>query len=327
MAWTVASLYIAVVIGAGFASGQEIVQFFVRFGFSGLLGVVIATVLLSIFGGLMIKKCHEEEFQDYQDLLLKTTKYAGPFFDILYTFFILLGLAIMLAGTDSLLQQVVGLRIGRYITAILVVIPMHYGPSKILRLTEKLVPVMILLMLYVAINTIQTVNWQGSLALNPRAISYSILYAGFNLGFSMAVFAGISQLVSSRKAALHGGVIGGLILGGLIALISFALFSSGNNIQANQLPILTIAENIGTISGLLYTLTIWLAMYTTALTHTVAVTTRISKVTNRSTLINSLIVVGLGLIIAKVGFVSLIQVTYPVFGVIGLYLLLKLLRL
>lgn len=42
--------YAGTVIGAGFASGQELLQFFASYGWFGLLGVCVATILFTVFG-------------------------------------------------------------------------------------------------------------------------------------------------------------------------------------------------------------------------------------------------------------------------------------
>ena len=36
--FSIAAVYIGAVMGAGFATGQELMQYFVRFGWAGLLG-------------------------------------------------------------------------------------------------------------------------------------------------------------------------------------------------------------------------------------------------------------------------------------------------
>ena len=50
----VAAAYIGTVVGAGFATGQEILQFFNRFGVMGLVGIVIATIMFVVFGYLIM---------------------------------------------------------------------------------------------------------------------------------------------------------------------------------------------------------------------------------------------------------------------------------
>ena len=45
-----AGAFIGVIVGAGFASGQEILQFFTSFGWWGILGTAIATAFFSFLG-------------------------------------------------------------------------------------------------------------------------------------------------------------------------------------------------------------------------------------------------------------------------------------
>ena len=41
--------YVAAVIGAGFASGQEIISFFVKYGKYSIIGVLLSCVIFSVF--------------------------------------------------------------------------------------------------------------------------------------------------------------------------------------------------------------------------------------------------------------------------------------
>jgi len=45
-----AALYTAIIMGAGFASGQELLQYFVGYGTSGIWGLIAAGVLFSVTG-------------------------------------------------------------------------------------------------------------------------------------------------------------------------------------------------------------------------------------------------------------------------------------
>ena len=41
----IAAVYVGTIVGAGFATGQEIVEFFSRFGFIGLIGILMSGYL------------------------------------------------------------------------------------------------------------------------------------------------------------------------------------------------------------------------------------------------------------------------------------------
>ena len=49
-------IYIGTVIGAGFASGREIIEFFGVYGVKGIFGMIISGVLFSLAGSLLLIK-------------------------------------------------------------------------------------------------------------------------------------------------------------------------------------------------------------------------------------------------------------------------------
>ena len=51
----IGSAFIGVIIGAGFASGQEVLQYFTSFGHFGTLAAIIATALFAYLGMTLTK--------------------------------------------------------------------------------------------------------------------------------------------------------------------------------------------------------------------------------------------------------------------------------
>lgn len=47
---TIALAYIGVVVGAGFASGQEVLQYFVAHGKIGMMAVLMTAILMALVG-------------------------------------------------------------------------------------------------------------------------------------------------------------------------------------------------------------------------------------------------------------------------------------
>jgi len=61
--------YLGAVVGAGFASGQEILQFFVEYGTYGIWGVGLALFLFALCGSLLMYVVHRESIHNYQEML------------------------------------------------------------------------------------------------------------------------------------------------------------------------------------------------------------------------------------------------------------------
>ena len=55
--------YVAAVIGAGFASGQEIISFFVKYGKYSIIGVLLSCVIFSVFAYAVLSVCVEKNIE------------------------------------------------------------------------------------------------------------------------------------------------------------------------------------------------------------------------------------------------------------------------
>ena len=63
---------IGTLIGAGFASGQEIYLFFYRFGINGIWGIIICNIVMAmvIYKTLnIIYKCNIETYKDFLNII------------------------------------------------------------------------------------------------------------------------------------------------------------------------------------------------------------------------------------------------------------------
>ena len=101
----IAGAFVGVIVGAGFASGQEILQFFTSFGVYGLIGCVVAGltfVFLSMVFSTLGQRLRAQSHEVVQALL---GRHLGMVFDLLITFFLFAITVVMLAGAGSLLQQ------------------------------------------------------------------------------------------------------------------------------------------------------------------------------------------------------------------------------
>ena len=63
-----ACVYIGAVIGAGYASGQEILQFFAGYGYIGIAGAIITTTLLAWYGAVFMELGHRLKTNSHRDV-------------------------------------------------------------------------------------------------------------------------------------------------------------------------------------------------------------------------------------------------------------------
>ena len=93
----IAGAFVGVIVGAGFASGQEILQFFASFGSLGLVGCAVAGVvfvLLSMAFSTMGQRLMANSHKEVITAILG--KHLGFVFDMLITFFLFAITVVML---------------------------------------------------------------------------------------------------------------------------------------------------------------------------------------------------------------------------------------
>lgn len=143
----VTSLYIGAVIGAGFASGQEIMQFFIIFGSRGLWGVALATLLFAGLEGLVMSLITFLRATSYVDLLPRLMgKKLARAIDVLSLIMLPGGLAVMLAGSGAVFDEQFGLPagLGILLAALITALVILGGLEGVLMANMILVPVKIL---------------------------------------------------------------------------------------------------------------------------------------------------------------------------------------
>lgn len=98
---------IGTIVGAGFASGQEIYTFFFSFGKKGIIGMIISSCIIGIiiYKTLnIIKNENIENYKEFLDCIIKNKKIINIINSIINVFF-LITFYIMIAGFGAYLNQ------------------------------------------------------------------------------------------------------------------------------------------------------------------------------------------------------------------------------
>ena len=102
---------IGALIGAGFASGQEIFSFFYIYGKNGIYGILIMSILIGIFIYKSLKIIYQKQVYNYNDFLnlfIKNTKIRNVILWIVNVL-LLVSFYIMVAGFGAYLEQEINL--------------------------------------------------------------------------------------------------------------------------------------------------------------------------------------------------------------------------
>ncbi|MGE5396242.1 MAG: hypothetical protein ACM3MK_01755, partial [Chitinophagales bacterium] len=216
--------YLGAVIGAGFASGQEIVQFFVRYQTGGFLGAVAAGLGFALLAVLLVYLAKAMKVSDYRGLLQGIMgPTLGKLTDIGITLFLFLGICTMISASGAVFHEHLYLskELGLLAAYVGIIICLYWGLSGLVMAYNVLVPLKVLLLLTVATcaamptrgGMLKTLSASISTATLPDYwVLAALLYVAYNFTLAMVVLTEYSALMPLGEA-VTGAACGGLVLG------------------------------------------------------------------------------------------------------------------
>lgn len=319
----IASIYVGTVIGAGFASGIEIVEFFGVYGIKGILGMVISGLLFSIVGSLLLIKMYNNRIGSLRHLSEKIFKDKfWIIFDTIIGFSLYTGYSVMISASGAIFEQELSLSydIGIFFMVVATFIVFLFNLKGLSFISTLLVPLLIVGILFTSIyvNTNQAYNLSNvkgvSLTGNGNFITSAFLYFGSNCLIIIIVFSSLLPLIKDKKTAILGGTVGGIILFmlGLSILISTLIYY--NEVAYLDIPMLKICDHIGIGYRKIYAIILWIAVFTTAVANGFGFMNRVAS--SRRLLYTGIFCIS-AIPLAKFGFGNLVSTIYPIFGFIG----------
>lgn len=329
----IAFAYVGVLTGAGLASGQELMQYFIRFGISGIIGVLIVGILHMIFGRIILSLGSYFLASDHSEVLDKITHpWIVKFLDLglILTCFIL-GF-VMIAGAGSNLNQQFGIPVwvGALICSLMILLISQFDFNKVSSIIGAFTP---LIVGFIFLGTIYTflftnVNLKEAtdIAINQPTSLPNVFVSTVNY-FSMCIITGCSMAFVlggeefNQKIASNGGRIGGAITGIITFISAITLYTQIKMVQGSDLPMQLLINNIHPILGTLMSLIIYGMIFNTGISLYYSLARRVGGEKRTKFNISLLILVSIGFMLSFLGFKKLVGLMYPIIGYIGLILI------
>ncbi|UFQ97929.1 hypothetical protein [Pseudomonas wenzhouensis] len=331
----IALAYMSVVIGGGFASGNEILQFFTRFGLIGVAGTLVSALLFAFLGMQIARMSSQMQATSHKEVLYKLFgKTIGFGLDVVLSFFLYGVGVVMLAAAGSTLFQQFGLPplLGGSLLAVLAIATLCLNVRGIINLISVVMPFLLGMVLLITIYSIFSYNapldvlnavaQENSNRAADNWIVSALLYASFNIAVGLPMLVVIGGLTRDHRAAGLGGVVGGLGLGFLILVLNIGLFANINQLQNVELPTLALAANIHPALAVAMSLSLICMIYSTGVGMFFAFSARFSKPETTRFKWVSAVSVAIGLALSQFGFTKLVGTVYPLLGYVGFALIL-----
>ena len=322
----ITSLYIGVIMGAGFASGRECWQFFGVFGPRGYYGAVFSTVCFVLLACMLTYIARSKHTSDLGRLISPFDNSVidgiiGWTLGIIYYSMIIA----MTAAGGSLLNQQFGVNkaAGGAVIAVLCIITVLGDFERVSRVFRLLVPVLFVIGVLTILLTIKADFAQSGAVsgykpgrMSPNWPVSAFVFMAYNT-LGMITMAG-SCAVNARdnRHAYTGAVLGTLCLGALTVLLLRALLTDMAFSSGLDLPMLGFSARISPVLNIIYAMVLYGAVYSTGASTYYGFSTRLSNFKYRK----QIIVAGAaaGFLLGLTGFKTLVEFLYPAQGYIGL---------
>lgn len=322
---------IGTLIGAGFASGQEIYLFFYKYGINGILGIIGSSVLLGVVIYKVLNICnnnHAKNYKEFLTIFVKNEKYLNIFNGII-NIFILITFYIMIAGFGAYFEQQFGINslIGSLVLAIICYFVFLNNVSGLIKVNQVIVPILIGALIIVGIKVIEVENIlhiSNYVIKNSswKWILDSILYSSYNTILLIPVLIALRKHVNCKKDNIMVSILTTICIIGLSLIIFLMLMKIDVNIESLEMPAVYIASRISRVFKYIYGFIILSSIFTTSVSLGTSFLENVAN-TKQNYKYYAILICISSVMVSKIGFSNLVSLLYPIFGYIGLIQIIK----
>ncbi|PAV34529.1 hypothetical protein CJD29_16990 [Bacillus licheniformis] len=323
-AFQLAFVYVGTVVGAGFATGREIVEFFLRFGWPGLAGILISGLMFTFLGAKMMLIAVRINAKSYQEL----NKYLfghtlGKFVNV-FMLVVLLGVtSVMLSGAGAILEEQLGFsnQAGMIATIALSLFVMMKGVKGIFGVNVIVVPLLLLFTVVVLFDSFifrgPEIHNLAAFSANPDWILSAVSYGAFNLSLAQAVLVPIASELKSERLIIKGALIGGVLLT-LVLVASFLSLSTLPDALLYEVPMAQVVFIVQHSVHIIYLFIIFGEVFTSVIGNLYGLEKQINEYIHIKSLYVFIFILLTIYLTGQIGYGKLISTIYPLFGQLSL---------
>lgn len=277
----IAGAICAYLIGSGFATGQEVLQFFTTSGTKGIIATLIFLAIMSVSTFILCGIGQKKKFENPYDVF---EYYCGKVIGRIYIWYsVVLNYCIfvvMLAGGGATINQYFGIPtyIGTGVIAFLALGTALLGMEKLIKIIGVIGPVKILFVVILGIASIITLFGQPTLLSEASRVmpTSGIKSASSNWAWSGALYTFLCLMMSvpflvncgasarNLKEAKIIGIVGTFAFTVAIIMLVISELVNYKFIIGKQVPTLAIASHVSPVLEIIFSVLIVVAIYSAA---------------------------------------------------------------
>lgn len=313
---------IGALIGAGFASGQEIYAFFYSYGFNGLIGIIITFILISFFiykSLIIICKNEVDNYEEFLKIFVKSpilTKIINMILNIL----LLVTFYIMIAGFGAYFEQEIGIPkiIGSFILVVISAIIFFTSVKGVLKVSGYVVPMLILSIIVIGGISLFTTNFDIEIpTLRKGWILSSVTYCSYNMLLLIPVLISLRKQITDSKNIKYISIISGILMVTISIMLFMLLTQTNAQLSMLEMPIVYIISESFSKFKYIYAFVILASIFTTAISIGIGFLQNVSK--NKKSYTQFVLLMCItSMLVSNIGFSKLVKFIYPLFGYLGI---------
>lgn len=328
----IAGAICAYLIGSGFATGQEVLQFFTTSGTKGIIATLIFLAIMSVSTFILCGIGQKKKFENPYDVF---EYYCGKVIGRIYIWYsVVLNYCIfvvMLAGGGATINQYFGIPtyIGTGVIAFLALGTALLGMEKLIKIIGVIGPVKILFVVILGIASIITLFGQPTLLSEASRVmpTLGIKSASSNWAWSGALYTFLCLMMSvpflvncgasarNLKEAKIIGIAGTFAFTVAIIMLVISELVNYKFIIGKQVPTLAIASHVSPLLEIIFSVLIVIAIYSAASSLLLMTVRKFAVDKTKKFNIIATVLTAIGMLFGGViPFDKLVNILYPLAG-------------
>lgn len=242
----------SVMVGGGYGTGREIVEFFTRFGmWGGLAGIAVATIAVAVIFALSLEIARAHRAFDYRSFFIVLLGPAWVLYELLLIALVMLVLAVIGAAAGGVVEEELGIPrdVGVGIVLLAVVVLTFFGRELITALLSywSLALYSVFLAYLAAVVLARPIEIATALSesgMEPGWFVSSLQYVFYNItAIPVILFA--ARAIETRREAFAAGGIGALVAVAPALLLHLSFGGAFPEILEAELPVYEMLGMLG----------------------------------------------------------------------------------
>ena len=268
----IAGAYVAWVMGSGFATGQEILQFFTSYGYASVILIGMNLLGFLLIGPMILQAGFENGEQSHFQYFCG--KRLGTFYDWFLPLSMFAGMVILISGSGATLQEYYGLNhyVGALIMAAAALTAYIAGFQRFIRIVSFIGPAIIAFVVVIgAVTLLRDADGLAYVNDYPDAMQAKqpvpfpwlsgLLYISYNLSGGSKYYSALGGSAHTAKEAVWGAVIGTIALMAAILLMNCAMLTDIGQTAVQDVPTLYLTKKISYSLGAVFSIILIMGIF------------------------------------------------------------------